>query len=116
CRGEAQPDGRAAPAVGQGAECGTGRRAEGTSALRRPEASCRGDVARPNGSHAAVPVDASRCIAIGQAGCPGPLPGADAGATDDPRSSLSPLAFGTLPLGRAGKIGSGQKRCETRGP
>src|SRR5436190_1249263 len=91
CRGEAQSDRRAAPALGQGAECGAGRGAEGTSALRRPEAWRRSDLARSYGSNAAIPVDPPRGAAIRQTIGPGALPSVDPGAARAPRSLVPPL-------------------------
>src|SRR6266478_3041073 len=91
-RVEARPDPRAAPAMGQGAEHRPVRAAEGTPALRSTEAGRRNDRARPAGPNAAIPVDPARRIASGKAGRPGALPGADAGAADNLRSSFPPLA------------------------
>src|SRR5437764_14697136 len=90
-RGEARPDPRAAPAMGQGGEHRPNR-AKGTPALRGAEAGRRYDHARPARPDAAVLVDAARGIAGGETGRPGAPPGADPGAVGDLRSSLPPLA------------------------
>src|SRR6516164_5948064 len=78
--------------MGQGGEHRPVRTAKGTAALCGAETARRNDRPRPARSDAAIPVRAARGIAGGKTGRPGPLPGADAGAAGDLRSSFPPLA------------------------
>src|SRR5271169_2563733 len=82
--------------MGQGGEHRPVRTTKGTPALCGAETARRNDRPRPARSDAAIPVRAARGIAGGKTGRPGPLPGADAGAAGDLRSSFPPLAHGAV--------------------